>query len=50
VWLGRVRASGMSIQGSRLGEKIYILNEKLDFLFSTDLKFYIPVEENTVNI
>ena len=31
--------SGVSIQGSRSGKKMNILNEKLDFLFSTDLKF-----------
>lgn len=31
-------------------KKLNILNEKLDFLFSTDLTFFIPLEENIVNI
>jgi len=31
-------------------KKMNILNEKLDFLFSTDLKLFIPLEGNTVNI
>ena len=31
-------------------KKMNILNEKLGFLFSTDLKLFIPLEGNTVNI
>jgi hypothetical protein len=44
--------SCVSIQGSKSGKKkkVNILNEKLDFLFSTDLKLFIPLEGNTVNI
>jgi hypothetical protein len=36
--------SCVSIEGSRSGEKINILNKKLDFPFSTDLKLFIPLE------